>query len=379
MILRGKEACEKTGIPELHAEAFQEVADASGDVISSRAVGIYATGLILENYASKGFHNKAKSCNWGPMAGFVLDDPRFTKVGGDEKGQKEQKEALLHAIHDKGVEVPLFITEERRHWLWKHALVKLKDRDTDSYYVRSVSPWGLTLDFRLKKAKPHGAVAPMWAVMYRKADRQSARGADGEGDHGWTPVMAMRDPLCAIPASDYRAATTGDYDLFAVWAKKANYSPDNLDKRMVSHGALETAIKSKAHDTGEDAHLGNLTPRIRALRDRLNTAIRRRGYTGGNMIHHSDEGGRPFVGDIDLPVFAVVPGRAQCFCIESVPDLRQFITAELNQQYAPVFSPGWMKQLVFGADKHKAAQLHAGVLKGALHRELRQFTGGPQG
>jgi len=63
MILRGQSACDKTGIPALHADAFQEVADGTDTVIASRAVGIYATGLILEGYASKGFHNKAKSCN----------------------------------------------------------------------------------------------------------------------------------------------------------------------------------------------------------------------------------------------------------------------------------------------------------------------------
>ena len=114
MILRGQSACDKTGIPALHADAFQEVADGTDTVIASRAVGIYATGLILEGYASKGFHNKAKSCNWGPMAGFVLDDPRFTKVGGTEKGQKEQREALLHAIDERAVEVPLYISDDRR-------------------------------------------------------------------------------------------------------------------------------------------------------------------------------------------------------------------------------------------------------------------------
>ena len=367
MILRGKTACAKTGIPSLHAEAFQEVADATGNVISSRAVGIYATGLILEGYASKGFHNKAKSCNWGPMAGFVLDDPRFTKVGDTEKGQQEQKEALLHAIDEHAVEVPLFISDDRRQWLIKHRLMQFIDRESDSYTVRGVSPWGLTLEFKLVREKPEGASEKMWAVLYRKADRQGARALAG-GAGAWTPVMAMRDPLCTISAKDYRAATTGDYDLFALWARSAQYSPDKDDRRMVSHATLEANIKAKSANTGEDKHLGNLTPRIRMVRDRLNTAIKRRGYTGGDMIHHSDEGGRPFVGDIDLPVFAVVPGRAQPFALESVPDLREFITAELNRQFAPVFSPGWMKQLVFGADVKGAKALHSELLAKIANR-----------
>lgn len=368
MILRGHTACDKTGIPAIHAEAFQEVADATGNVILSRAVGIYATGLILEGYASKGFHNKAKSCNWGPMAGFVLDDPRFTKVGGTEKGQKDQREALLHAIDDKAVEVPLYISDDRRQWLVKKRLMSFVDRESDSYLVRAVSPWGLTLDFKLVREKPEGATEKMWAVLYRKSDRVSARAVGGGGGGDWTPVMAMRDPLCVIPASNYRAATTGDYDLFAVWARKAGYSPDVKDRRMVGHAALESAIRSRAKDTGEDVHLGNMTPRLRALRDQLNTAFKRRGYTGGDMVHHSDEAGRPFVGDIDLPAFAVVPGRRSCFALESVYDVRQFITAELDREFAPVFSPGWMKQLVFGADVSQARALHSQLLAATAHR-----------
>ena len=359
MILRGQAACDKTGIPMLHAAAFQEVANATGNVISSRAVGIYATGLILEGYSSKGFHNKAKSCNWGPMAGFVLDDPRFTKVGGTADGQQEQKNALIHAIEANAVEVPLYISEERRRWLQAQRLMSFIDRQSDSYRVRAVSPWGLTLDFKLVRDKPEGAQEKMWAVLYRKTDRVSARQTAADGE--WVPVMAMRDPFCSISAADYRAATTGDYDLFAVWARKANYRPDTEDRRMVSHAALESAIRAGSANTGEDAHLGNMTPRLHDLRARLNTAIMRRGYTGGNMVHHSDEGGRPFVGDIDLPIFAVVPGRTACFCLESVPDLRQFVTAELDRAFAPVFSPGWMTQLVFGAALAKAKALKSAL------------------
>jgi len=80
-MIRGNEAVIRTGMPMSHGHAFQQVANARDCVIVVRAVGRWATGLLLESYASKGFHNKAKSCNWGPMAGFVLVDPRFTKGG----------------------------------------------------------------------------------------------------------------------------------------------------------------------------------------------------------------------------------------------------------------------------------------------------------
>jgi len=70
--MNGAAACTLTGIPPTHANAFQYVADQKGCVISSRAVGIYAMDLIPANHASKGCHNKVKSCDWGPTVGFVL-------------------------------------------------------------------------------------------------------------------------------------------------------------------------------------------------------------------------------------------------------------------------------------------------------------------
>jgi len=65
----GAAAREEAGFLATHADAFLEVANEHNSIIMSRAPGKFTPGLISEGYASKGFHNKAKSCNWGPMAG----------------------------------------------------------------------------------------------------------------------------------------------------------------------------------------------------------------------------------------------------------------------------------------------------------------------
>jgi hypothetical protein len=334
-------------------------------MISSRAVGKYATGLIMESYASKGFHNKAKSCNWGPMAGFVLADPRFTKAPEVDK----QAKALGEAQHEGGSEVPVIISEARRRWLLKNNCMQPSSRTASTHYYFSTSPQGNLMLFVLQVAPnvPGANGALMWSVNYafsegRVGFADTSRIEKAPRGAGYLPVLAMRDPLCVIPASNYRAATTGDYDLFAIYARAADYSPDKLDKRMVSHSKLETNIRAKLDNTGEDKHLGNMTERIRQIRDLLNTAILRAGYLGGNMVHHSDEGGRPFVSDVDLPVFAVVPGEREAYGIESVEDLRQFISVTL-QGYAPAFNPGWMKQLVFHSNPKIAGAIHAELTK----------------
>lgn len=363
-MVRGDEAYELTGIPASHGAVFQEVATATGCMISSRAVGKYATGLILDGYASKGFHNKAKSCNWGPMAGFVLADPRFTKAP-ELSGQAK---SLSDAEHYGAKEVPVFITEARRRWLLQNNCMQESARTANTHYYFAASPQGDMMLFVLQRATnvvgSNGA--EMWSVHYARAEGRMSFHDIGKTEkanptEGYLPVMAMRDPLCTVPIKDFRSATTGDYDLFAVFVRSSKYSPDSLDKRMVGHKDLEANIKGK-RPTGEDEHLGNITPRIKMLRRELNWGIQRAGYPSGNMVHHSDEGGRPFVNDVDLPVFAVVPGQVSAYGIESVEDLREFISVTL-QGYAPVFNPGWMKQMVLHSNAKVASAIHQELLK----------------
>lgn len=359
-MVRGAEACALTGIPESHAEVFQHVADGTTCMISSRAVGKYATGLILEGYASKGFHNKAKSCNWGPMAGFVLADPRFTKAPELAK----QAQALRDAQHHGATEVPVIISDARRRWLLKNNCMQASSRTLKTHYYFAASPQGDMMLFVLERLSgvPGANGGEMWSVNYaysegrvRFADHTAS---EKSGGRNYLPVLAMRDPLCTLSADNYRSATTGDYDLFAIYARADSYEPDGLDKRMVSHTALERRINRGWTSTGEDPHLGNMTERIKLIRARLNQGFIRVGYTGGDMVHHSDEGGRPFVRDVDLPVFAVVPGKTEPYGIENVEDLREFVGVTLRR-YAPAFNPGWMKQLVLHSDKNTAAAIHS--------------------
>ena len=96
----GVKASQATGISDEHAgKAFQKVADNWHNVIISRAVGKACLGPIREGYASKSFHVKAKSCNWGPMAGFLLEDKRLTKRKKDQ--WEKQKKDIAGPIRGK--------------------------------------------------------------------------------------------------------------------------------------------------------------------------------------------------------------------------------------------------------------------------------------
>ena len=66
-------------------------------VIASRQLNPLCTDLMMEGYAAKGFHIKAKTCDWGPMAGFVALDPCFTKAS---QCLVKQKAAVIKAVAD---------------------------------------------------------------------------------------------------------------------------------------------------------------------------------------------------------------------------------------------------------------------------------------
>lgn len=84
------------GFPEAIRKAFIRTANATNSVLMSRVPGMAATMLINERYDLKGYFVKAKSCNWGPMAGFICSTPEFSKTKDvTDVTIHEQRYALL--------------------------------------------------------------------------------------------------------------------------------------------------------------------------------------------------------------------------------------------------------------------------------------------
>lgn len=348
-MLRGTVAADRVGMPASHAKVFQEVANSQNCVVSSREVGRMAKGLLLENYATKGFHNKAKSCPWGPMAGFVMADPRFTK-NPEMEGQRKD---LVGAVHHGGGEIPLHITDDRRKDLEGplNAMQRVGGNINEMVY-QSKNTAGVAMNFVLRRSMggPGAQGKQLWAVFYGPGEVRLSNNLTSSNQStagNLAPVMAMIDPACpADVRKTYRAATTGDYDLFAVFPERKDYALNRQQKdaRMVP-GTDRFKVGVKTYNQHEDPHLGNLTARILTVRNNINHLIRTQaGYTGGDVVHHSDEAGRPMVTKIDYPFIAFVPDDDEPWCIENTLDFKKFIQA-LMFQYVVTFNPGWHRHL----------------------------------
>ncbi|MFA6084299.1 anthrax toxin-like adenylyl cyclase domain-containing protein [Mucilaginibacter sp.] len=86
------------GFPGYMCYSFMQTARTTNSVILSRLPGGVGLDLIEKGYDLKGFHIKAKSCNWGPMAGFICQLPVFNKLGIG-KADYNAKEVVHYLKH----------------------------------------------------------------------------------------------------------------------------------------------------------------------------------------------------------------------------------------------------------------------------------------
>lgn len=71
----------KQGFPKELQTAFKQTAEETQCIVLSRAPGPATTELIAAGHDLKGFFIKAKSCDWGPMSGFLCQVSAFNKKG----------------------------------------------------------------------------------------------------------------------------------------------------------------------------------------------------------------------------------------------------------------------------------------------------------
>ncbi|HET7320912.1 MAG TPA: anthrax toxin-like adenylyl cyclase domain-containing protein, partial [Longimicrobiaceae bacterium] len=218
------------GMPAEHAECFKRVAGTLRCVIVSRATGPTCKQLLEQGYDTKGFRIHGKSCDWGPMAGLVLRDPRLNKYGNDKAAynRHEHAEALTDAASGAGwtaATTPVKIYESRRAWLARNNLLgTVQQVSVDHYRCHVSHPTGITLPYDLVRDPADATLWGVWVDTYRQGmDFRQERGASvvqyrpGYGQR-FESLLAMTNPRehRSWPDGDFRNAVTGDYDLFAV-------------------------------------------------------------------------------------------------------------------------------------------------------------------
>ena len=254
-------ACSETGFVPAHAEGCGAVAERTNTIILFREPGKMARGLIEENYAMKGFRIDTKSCDWGPMSGFVCVDPRLTK---DPKYAIPKKNVLWtkQAVHGdiekkyfgavddpdwKAGIVPIVISQKRIDFLEKDGKITPLPAD-DGYVGESTATNGaFVFQWRLVAAdgRPHpwlkGGVSRGHFVLC--ADNRGEKVLSYPGAikpirfEGYETVLGITNPGTA-ESLGFKACVTADYDLLSVWPGPPLGVQDPLAKLRGPHDAM---------------------------------------------------------------------------------------------------------------------------------------------
>lgn len=358
------------GMPDAHAAQFSRICAGQHCVIISRATGPTCRQLLAQGYDTKGFRVHAKSCDWGPMAGFVLRDPRLSKKGlrGLTYNSIQHDTSLTDTTRSgwKASTVPLELYSERLKWLLTNKndlgmsdIMMINSRR----YAGVASAHGVKLPYSLLYKRVGGE--KRWAVCVdtKHGTAFKQQGAEDVGllQGRYQPLLAMTNPRnhCSWPEGDFRNAITGDYDLFALWPRVSDYEHQGMDKRILGtqqgwseRHNIESNYERHFTQRNQSTKLGNMTNRLYLVGQLLNSAIggatcaddagsRTWGpFPKRQVIWHSDEAARPFVNDVDLPVVAFAPSGKE-YGITSVSQLKFFISLALRTGFAVNLAEGW--------------------------------------
>ena len=344
-----------------------------------------AQGLIADDYCMKGFRIDTKSCNWGPMAGFVCADPRLTKDAVYETRNKTwTHEALSGHIVEKffgKVEdadwkadvMPIAISKERITELTQMGMIRPRLM-TNGHYVGESSKGNVTLYWRLIPAinaynwwlKVQSASLQNYFVLC--VDTQGARpfyqqyptGVEPIMFRGYETILGLTNP--GTKPRGFKACVTADYDLFSVW------SGQGKDDRMSMMHNLNAAVLNRAgngntplaggvarmptvdqrlQSAGQREHhrFGDVSARIMNTKALLNTAIQSV-YRGGNAIHHNDEAGNFALAKgtlVDcLPLIGFMPG-SKTVLVEDLADFKELVLDARAKNFKEIAKEEWLK------------------------------------
>lgn len=395
------------GISEKHATAFINVAKAQNTIIITRTPGKSCLGLLTEGYDAKSFHIKAKSCNWGPMAGFLCLDPLMNKNGldGAISNAKENYKSLtvpydptfdatkikadqtISQGNTAGI-IPIRISQARFDGLQKDGKMTILS-GTESRFFGTAT----TTDNKVSFSYMFKKEGTLWALFYcledaykinQKGIKEShlsdalmklgatlstdVEGAKKEKDalfqiYGkllnkcpestwetyngkrYVPVLAMTNPNAnySKPEELYLNAITGDYDLFSVWPQGTS----SQDKRVsgMSSQTTDKQIVAGENQSKIGQTVGNISERIYLIGQLINSEMVSLTKQTPNRVFHSDEGGRPFVGSVDLPVAIFTPD-GEGYITSTLKELGNIIDIYAPRGYSIFVNKGWVDALL---------------------------------
>ncbi|WP_339387595.1 anthrax toxin-like adenylyl cyclase domain-containing protein [Vibrio caribbeanicus] len=321
-----------SGIVPKHKEVITGTARRNECIIMVRPVNKLSTSLIAEGYATKDLHVKGKSSNWGPQAGFICCDQKFSKLATkDYRGiemrnlatqkvfkrltmepqitglQKKEiakfNEKIKESIRDRFAKpVPLLISSDRLSVLIKEKMLHVVSKGSNGViHVTShgkphydfllipnaFMPFG---DYPTVYQKHKNSVITMFQHLPNLKQGYWVMIKDGDSF----------EEMLVLAESDSGVPLTADYDLFAVLPSLNKFSGERTTgfRSVANIVAKALAQKERRIVYPNSGRISNLT---RTVKREINAHIGLK-----KVIHHGCELDNP-VTELDYPITVFTP------------------------------------------------------------------------
>ena len=325
-------AIEQSGLVPRHKDVITNTALKNHCIIMVRPVNKLSTSLIAEGYATKDLHVKGKSSNWGPQAGFICCDQKFSKlatkdyrgiemrnlatqqvfkrltmdpqfIGLQKKEIAKFNEKIKESIRNKFAKpVPLLISSDRLDVLIKEKLLHLVSKGSNGE-IHVIS-----------RGKPHNdfllipnAFMPFsdYPTVYQKHKNSVMTMLQHlpnlkQGYWVMTKEGDSFEEMLVLAESDSGVPLTADYDLFAVLPSLTKFSGQRTKGFHSVTNIMSEALAQKERRI-VDPDLGRISNLTRTVQLQINADI-----GGRKVIHHGCELDNP-VTELDYPITAFTP------------------------------------------------------------------------
>jgi len=337
---------DETGVIGGDLAGLQKVAYQYNTIIGIRPVDRFATGLIGSGYETKGFHIKGKSASWGPQAGLICADQRFSKLENADPARIRKFDAeIAKSIQDKdAVLVPLKLEQDRLDTLVKMGVIsEMSTPDSNGVSTfTATAPSGT--QYRFEATPTTNAGQKLFAITT-----------------GRKPIEVLAP---AVPGSN--KPFTADYDLLLVGPSISDLGPqDNLPSPGVSQtaykeridryknlGGINPNLKDAYEDPKKfyaknDPDMGNVTERVRTLipvlnnEVMMNAAVRRE-----KVFHHGDDTSNPVTEpSANYPGTFVLPFKMGRFdevtIVHNQDEFKELVQVAKDHGYHVPLNPLW--------------------------------------
>ncbi|WP_187153312.1 anthrax toxin-like adenylyl cyclase domain-containing protein [Candidatus Arsenophonus triatominarum] len=330
-----------TGVCSSHLIPLHELAKEMNCIISIRPVDKFATEYIENGYPTKNFNIKGKSASWGPQAGLICADQKFSKLEHKDASviDKYNIEIERSIKKNNAIKIPLSVSKQRLETLVR--LGAIKDFPLNGGELKAEGTSGKTYIFELQR---------------------KSYGFDSEADFN---VLYNGNNIEVLSYPGKNKPITADYDLFMICPSMEEFGPlDNLPNKDISHEVFKkrterykiTAKNSELHRLKNDKEyflskenpaLGNASARISNMIEIFNKKLV---GEGEKVIHHSTDSANPFTQVEDnYPITLALPKKigdySELCIIKNSEDLASFIKEAKEYGYYVQTNPGWEKEV----------------------------------